>query len=353
MISTENFPLRINSPVSYGGHVQGIAVDRKNGHIYFSFTTELIKCDLAGNLLGSVKGWIGHLGCIDFDDENELVFGSLEIKNDSIGSSIKKLLNFDADIPDSFYIAIFDGRNITKKDIDAGKSDVMRTSYIKECTEDYKNKRYGCSGIDGTCIAPDIENNDGICDCIYTAYGIYKNNEKGLDDYQIILKFPLKDIIRFSSYFKDNPFHNIGCDSVTDKYFIYTGNTNFGIQNLEYDGKIKDWLMAVYKGSKAYFPNYSYFVIDGSKNPSYMKLSYDQIQQNQKVLILKDIRNLGCSTPGFDFSSGQEGLYSFDNGYFYIAKSLRSDDNGWYAQIDMYSLSYQNKEVFVKVEYER
>ena len=352
MITMKDFPLFIQSPVSYGGHVQGIAVDRKNGHIYFSFTTELLKCDLAGNLLGSVKGWVGHLGCIDFDDETGYVFGSLEIKNDSIGCSIKKLLNTDADIPDSFYIAVFDGGKITSEDIDANKTYIMRTSFVKECTEDYINKRYGCSGIDGTCVAPDIENNDGICDCLYTAYGIYRNNEKDLNDYQIILKYPLRDIIKNSAFFKDNPFHKAGCESFTDKYFVYTGNTNFGVQNLEYDGKTKDWFMAVYRGIKQYFPNYPCFAIDGSKKPFLSDVPNDPFRQKHKILHLKDIHNTGCATPGFDFLSGQFGLYSFDNGYFYIAKSLTTEDNGWFAQVQLYSLSYSEKQVFVEVQNE-
>ena len=47
-------------------HCQGIALDRKGGYIYYSFTTKLIKSDLQGNVIGSVDGLIGHLGCIDF-----------------------------------------------------------------------------------------------------------------------------------------------------------------------------------------------------------------------------------------------------------------------------------------------
>ena len=36
-------------------HVQGIAVDLERGYIYFSFTTKLLKMDLAGNLIGRNK----------------------------------------------------------------------------------------------------------------------------------------------------------------------------------------------------------------------------------------------------------------------------------------------------------
>ncbi|MFA5340500.1 MAG: hypothetical protein WC332_01865 [Clostridia bacterium] len=348
----QRFPICIKSPVSFGGHVQGIAVDKKKGHIYLSFTTELVKCDLEGNMLGSVKGWIGHLGCIDIDEESGLIYGSLEIKNDSIGSSIKKHLKTEAVIPDSFYIAIYDGNKINEKDIDASKTDILRTSFIQECTYDYINKYHGCSGIDGTCIAPDIENNDGIFNCIYTAYGIYKNSERDLNDYQIILKYRLCEIIDKSKLFSDNPFHTIGPASFLDKYFIYTGNTNFGVQNLEYDNYTKDWLMAVYKGIKEQFPNYSYFVIDGAKKPIMKKINDDISQKMQKTLQLKDITKKRCKTPGFHFPVGQEGLYSFDNGFFYIAKSERSFDNGWYAVISLYHISYDKEGIFTKVTHE-
>ena len=40
-------------------HVQGIAVDKEKGYMYFSFTTTFVKTDMEGNVIGSVKG----LGC--------------------------------------------------------------------------------------------------------------------------------------------------------------------------------------------------------------------------------------------------------------------------------------------------
>ena len=73
-------------------HVQGIAVDTEKGYIYFSFTTKLIKMDLAGNLIGSVGGMVGHLGCITFNPDDGCVYGSLEYKNDDIGKGIRNQL---------------------------------------------------------------------------------------------------------------------------------------------------------------------------------------------------------------------------------------------------------------------
>ena len=58
-------------------HIQGIAVDEKKGFIYYSFTTMLIKAKLDGTIVGSVKGLTGHLGCIDFNEADGKVYGSL------------------------------------------------------------------------------------------------------------------------------------------------------------------------------------------------------------------------------------------------------------------------------------
>lgn len=73
--------------------MQGIAVDLKNGYMYFSFTTELLKTDLQGKLIGSVKGMTGHLGCLTVNPEDGRVYGSLEYKNDEIGRGILRQLN--------------------------------------------------------------------------------------------------------------------------------------------------------------------------------------------------------------------------------------------------------------------
>ena len=58
-------------------HIQGIAVDKKGGYIYYSFTTKLVKATLDGKIIGSVDGIVGHLGCIAFNEEDGCVYGSL------------------------------------------------------------------------------------------------------------------------------------------------------------------------------------------------------------------------------------------------------------------------------------
>ncbi|MBR4889311.1 MAG: hypothetical protein IKU17_09215, partial [Clostridia bacterium] len=60
------------------GHVQGIAVDKERKFMYYSFTTCLVKSDLDGNVIGSVKGLAGHLGCIAYNYKDGKIYGSLE-----------------------------------------------------------------------------------------------------------------------------------------------------------------------------------------------------------------------------------------------------------------------------------
>ena len=142
------------------GHCQGIAVDTKREYIYYSFTTSLVKTDMRGNLIGTVGGLLGHLGCIAFNDDDGRLYGSLEYKNDAIGRSILNMLKSDATIEDAFYIARFDVDKIDRVGMDACADGVMKAIYLKEVVDDFTAKvtnggkavkhRLGCSGIDGT-----------------------------------------------------------------------------------------------------------------------------------------------------------------------------------------------------------
>ena len=114
----KNLPLTIETGVWRGGHIQGIALDKERGYLYCSFTTELVKFDLAGNVLGSVKGFTGHLGCLAMGADGR-VYGSLEYKNDSIGKGILDLLGVENEVKNAFYVAIFDGEKITERDMNA------------------------------------------------------------------------------------------------------------------------------------------------------------------------------------------------------------------------------------------
>ena len=73
-----NLPKKLHTEGWRAGHVQGIAVDTKQQYVYLSFTTMLVKLDMQGNVVGTVTGILGHLGCLEFNDEDGRLYGSLE-----------------------------------------------------------------------------------------------------------------------------------------------------------------------------------------------------------------------------------------------------------------------------------
>ena len=178
------------------GHVQGITLDTAHQYVYYSFTTMLIKTDLQGNLIGTVDGLLGHLGCIDFNDEDGKVYGSLELKHDSIGQGIMKKLGKQIAEEDSFYIAIFDVDKIDRVGMDAEKDGIMTAVYLPEVVDDYcskakdgKDHRYACSGIDGTAFGPVFGAPADSPSMLMVAYGVYGDNERTDNDYNVIMQF--------------------------------------------------------------------------------------------------------------------------------------------------------------------
>ncbi|MFR8224851.1 MAG: hypothetical protein ACLU9X_10325 [Alistipes shahii] len=133
-----NLPREIRSGEQGPFHVQGIAVDLERGYIYFSFTTKLLKMDFEGNLIGSVDGMTGHLGCLTMNPADGRVYGSLEYKDDAIGKGIRRTLDAGQVAPedertgrDSTSPFFFDVDRITRPDAGCRKDRVMTTVYIK------------------------------------------------------------------------------------------------------------------------------------------------------------------------------------------------------------------------------
>lgn len=271
--SIHNLPITQNGGTWDSGHVQGIAVDKKGGYIYYSFTNLLVKYDFKGKLIGTLTGWNGHLGDLDFNPDDGLVYGSLEYKKDN-----------------AFYIAVIDVDKINAVGIKATEPGILRTVYLKEVAEDYiadlnqdgikgtnddnltdeqkpsKDHHYGCSGIDGVSFGPKMGHVDGK-HYLTVAYGIYSDTSRNDNDHQVLLQYDVKDWKKYlNPHIETAPHHN-GPDKVDGKYFIRTGNTTYGVQNLAYDDNSNRWFMGVYKGKKPNFPNYTLFAIDAKSQP--------------------------------------------------------------------------------------
>lgn len=322
-------------------HVQGIAVDLERGYIYLSFTTRLLKMDLEGNLVGSVDGLTGHLGCLTMNPADGRVYGSLEYKDDAIGKGIRRKLAAEqsaaGDDTDrtGFYVAVFDAERITRPDMDAEKDRVMTSVYIREAVDDYfatvenggrkVRHRFGCSGIDGVTFAPRFGAKEGR-DYLYVAYGIYGDTLRTDNDYQVLVAYDTKEWKRYEQPLSQDNLHQSGPAAPDHKYFFRTGNTSYGIQNLAYDPASGNTYAAVYKGKKSQYPNYSLFVIDGSK-PARRELlqGFDEPVEGE-VLSLLPAGNFAEGISGWNFKWGATGLCPLGGGYFYISQNARSKE---------------------------
>lgn len=259
-------PLTQNGGSWTHGHVQGIAVDLKGGYIYYSFTNLLAKYDFEGRLVGTLVGWTGHLGDLDFNPDDGKVYGSLEYNKDK-----------------AFYVAVIDVAKLDRVGVRADQTEIFRTVYLPEVTKDYAadlngdgkfedgaaspDHRYGCSGIDGVSFGPKFGETGGKR-YLTVAYGIFGNNDRTDNDHQVLLQYDVADWARFASPLTEAAPHHNGPAAVDAKVFVKTGNTRYGVQNLAYDPSQKRWLMGVYKGAKATYPNYLMFAVDADAKPA-------------------------------------------------------------------------------------
>lgn len=306
------------------GHLQGAVVDDERRYMYMTFTDRLLKIDMqTGEIAGSVTGLLAggifgggaHLGDLAFRDGK--VYGSLEYK-----------------AAEKFYIAVFDVSQITGHDIDYKTPGVMTTMYMEEVVKDYLDEldagehenvadsmghRYGCSGIDGITFGP-MPGDDSGKIYMFVAYGVYRNVNRQDNDYQVILAFD-PDQFAGAAFDQNNP-HHVG-PKVYKKLFVYTGNTTFGVQNLEYDLQSGDYWLIVYKGVKENFLNPPVFVVDGAVAPKAQKLNlgdhpcYGDV--TGECLTLKaEVNELPLkATTGF---------ISLGDDYFYVAESGKTDE---------------------------
>ena len=312
-------------------HIQGIAADEEKDFIYYSFTTKLVKARLStGEIIGSVDGLLGHLGCIAFNHEDGRVYGSLEYNSDAIGKGILRALGSSDTVQDAFYIAIFDVDKIDRLDMDAERDGIMTAVYLKEVLDDYrgegKNKagetvphRYGCSGIDGTAFGPMPGDPDGR-QYLFTCYGVYTDKERDDNDHQVILCYDVADWHRYERPLSQASMHTAGPDAPLKKLFLYTGNTVYGVQNLEYSPTDRAYLLAVYKGQKPTFPNYDLYAADATKAPVLGKLRGLEEEGLRLSLAPMGAADERTGIRGWRFPHGSTGLFACKNGDFLISE---------------------------------
>lgn len=354
-----NLPTKIVSGFWKEGHVQGIAVDAEHGHIYYSFTTILLKTDLQGKPLGSVRNLAGHLGCITFDGKRRRVYGSLELKHDAIGKGIIDRTGWDPCQEDNFYLVSFDIDRIDRMGLDAEADGIMHAVWLRDVVDDYaavdpvsgRKHHYGCSGFDGTGLGPVFGAAPDSPEKIVVAYGIYSQTDRTDNDHQVLLQFDPGIFEAYGQPLNQTTPHHSGPDKAEERFFLYTGNTRWGMQNLEYDPASRMWLAAVYKGEKEGFTNFPLFLIDGTAAPHTVPLT-GRDGEVGKVLTLAQTGTTGQhDIPGCHFPLGSTGVCALGDGRFYFSNPIRNlEEKTFCCEAQLYRMDKTSEQLFVPCE---
>ena len=296
-------PSKLEVKIKSKDHVQGMAVDTASRCFYLSFTTSLVKVDYEGNVLAQLDSINGHLGAMTFDASERKLYASLECKDDEIGQGIAKHLGKEVYTQDQsrFYIAVVDVDRMA-----------MQTYEVAEAIADYKTK-YGCSGIDGVTIAPQIGKKKGK-PRLYVAYGIYGDISRRDNDHQILLEYKPES-------FKPG----VVSPKASAKYFIYTGNTTWGVQNLCYDPKTGCIFMASYAGKKPEFPNFSLFAVPVNQKPEKKVLRGLENDGEHLSLALwqQGLLSTVKGIRGWRFSDACTGICTLGDGTWFVSTPLK------------------------------
>lgn len=330
-----SLPRKIESGPFKAGHIQGIAVDTEQKYMYYSYTTMLIKTDMQGNIVGSVTGLLGHLGDLDFNDADGRLYGSLEYKNDAIGQGILRMEKSERKLQTAFYIAIFDVDKITREGMDAEKDGIMTTVFLPTVLEDYlaevltaegkQNHRLGCSGIDGVTFGPKFGKKGGK-QYLTVGYGVYGDTDRSDNDYQVLLQYDVSKWAKYEKPLSQEEMHLQGPAKPAGQYFVKTGNTTYGVQNFDYDASSHSWMMAVYKGNKKHFPNYTFFAADGAARPVKQALEGVPYIKKAKVVALKAAGKQQGDIRGWNWGVGSTGMCSLGDGYFYLSHNYKIEE---------------------------
>ena len=181
--------------------------------------------------------------------------------------------------------------------VDEAGKDYMAKVTLEETEVEH---RYGCSGIDGIAIGPAFGSGSSKADHLYVAYGIYGDTARQDNDYNIILCYRLDNL-----------------STPVNKYFVHTGNTTYGVQNMAYDKASRKLYLAVYKGKKPQYPNYDLFALDIDQTPYHAPLK-------GVPYLTKEVEQLEVCE-GWHFKWGSTGLCPLGDGRWYISENSRQD----------------------------
>lgn len=340
-VDVSKLPRQIYSGEQGPFHVQGIAVDLDRGYMYFSFTTTLLKTDMQGNLLGSVEGMTGHLGCMTLNPDDGRLYASIEYKHDAIGKGIlNKLEGVRNDEQTGFYVAVFDVDRIDRIGMNAEKDDVMKTVYIKEAVDDYYAKvsnngqelehRFGCSGIDGVTFAPAFGQSRDGKKYLYVAYGIYGDTLRTDNDYQVILAYDTRDWKQYEQPLTQENLHKSGPRETAPQIFPLHGQHLVGHPEPRLRQGLGQHARRCLQGQEVALSQLLLLRHRRRKAPERKQLQgFDPAVEAEVLSLLPEgLHDAQSDTWGWNFKWGTTGLCPIGDGYFYISHNAKDKQTG-------------------------
>lgn len=201
-------------------HLQGFSSG--GGYMYWSFTDSLVKTTLNGTMRAQVQIYGGHLGDCDYHDGK--IYASY-MKNALPGHEWGDW--------EGFCIYVFDAVDLHIIDI-----------YDLKICDEYKKMAgkdgdvRGFRGIDGVTFAPDPVTGETK---MFVACAVITGEKYSS---QIILQLTTDGVYE-------------------TEYYVPTGNTVFGIQNLDYDSDAHEFWFSTYGGPEPYMPKETLFCVSG------------------------------------------------------------------------------------------
>ncbi len=182
-------------------HLQGFTMSEN--HLFWSFTDSLVKTTVGNTVLAQVRIQGGHLGDIDYHDG--CIYGTV------LGDS---LAGEPWGVWSSFHVYVFDAETLALK----------RTIRLDPCYRMFREPAQygGFNGVDGIAVVPDGS--------IWLACGLCEAEQ--YDRQQLLRISPWGELLEIRSYL--------------------TGNTPFGIQNLDYEADTDSFWFSTYVGEKPF-----------------------------------------------------------------------------------------------------
>ncbi len=198
-------------------HMQGFTTD--GTFMYWSFTDSLVKTTLENTVIAQMPVLGGHMGDIDYHDGK--IYATV------MGNS---LAGRPWGVWTSFYVYVFDAENLS----------LLKMIRLDPCYDmyaDYQNNG-GFNGVDGIAIVPDADGRLSM----WVAAALFNGEEY---DSQMLLHFTLEGKLIEIKKFK-------------------TGNTIFGIQNLDYEADTGNFWFSTYTSDIEYQTKYCLYRVDAS-----------------------------------------------------------------------------------------